>query len=261
MTKTRQPAVAGQFYPTDPDELKEMVLGYLDQATQKDLPGRLAGFVSPHAGYQYSGIVAAAGFKILAKQDPLPKRIVILGPSHQMPFSGAVVPIVEAWATPLGKMDIVSPKQHGLAGVISASDQFHELEHSLEVQLPFIQLTCPAAKILPIICGEIQPQELADELEKVVDDKTVIIASSDLSHYLPYDQAVERDSKANDLIPAGDPEKARGIDACGKIPVLTLMHLAKKFGRQGHFVDYKNSGDTSGDKSRVVGYGCYAFTT
>lgn len=260
MTTTRQPAVAGQFYPADPDELKEMVLGYLDQAVSKELPGRLAGFVSPHAGYPYSGIVAAAGFKILANQEPGPKRIVILGPSHQMVFSGAAVPIAGLWATPLGKMKILSPKEHGLGGVVSASDQFHELEHSLEVQLPFIQQTRPDVKILPIICGDVMPDELAHELEKIVNDKTVIIASSDLSHYLPYDQAVNVDSLANDLIPKADPKIARDVDACGIIPILTLMYLAKKFSWSGHFVDYRNSGDTQGDKSRVVGYGCYAFT-
>lgn len=251
--------MAGQFYPADSDELKTLVLSYLDQAASKDLPGRLTGFVSPHAGFVYSGIVAAAGFKILSKQEPKPKRIIILGPSHQIPFNGAAVPIADSWSTPLGKMKIVLPKEHRLGGIVSASDQLHELEHSLEVQLPFIQLICPKAKILPIICCEVDPSELAFELEKIIDNKTVIIASSDLSHYLPYDQAVKIDSQANNLIPAGDPQNAENIDACGIIPILTLLHLAKKFGWQGHFVDYKNSGDTAGDKSRVVGYGCYAF--
>lgn len=260
MTKTRQSAVAGQFYPDNPDELKGMVFDFLKKAVSLKLPGRLTGFVSPHAGYVYSGIVAAAGYKILAKQEPKPKRIIILGPSHQIPFNGAAVPIADSWSTLLGKMKIVLPKEHRLGGIVSASDQLHELEHSLEVQLPFIQLTCAEAKILPIICGEVAPEELALELEKIVDNKTVIIASSDLSHYLPYDQAVATDSLANDLIPKADPEKARDVNACGIIPILTLLHLAKKLSWHGHFVDYKNSGDTQGDKSRVVGYGSYAFT-
>lgn len=251
--------MAGQFYPADPDELKEMILGYLDKAVQKDLPGRLTGFVSPHAGYVYSGIVAAAGFKILAEQKNV-EHVIILGPSHQMAFSGAAVPEADSWNTPLGEVPVVQPESHRLGGVIAVSDEAHEFEHSLEVQVPFIQVILPKAKILPVICGDVQPSRLAGELEKIIDEKTVIVASSDLSHYLPYDQAVDADSFANKFVPEGDPVRAENIDACGAVPILTLMHLARKFGWTGHFVDYKNSGDTAGDKSRVVGYGCYAFT-
>ena len=264
MAKTRLPAVAGAFYPFDKRELSAMVGDYVSKGKDVLLKGKLRGLVVPHAGYVYSGPVAGAGYKLLSKHSQGIERIILLGPSHHAWFKGASEGGFDEWITPLGKVkagSLASKLKGEGKGLVQTIPQAHVPEHCLEVQLPFLQSVLKKDfEIFPLLCGEVDAGLLAKAIAPAVDAKTLVIASSDLSHYLPYEVAVKVDKNANELVPALDIRgfEAKG-DACGKTPILVLMHLAKIKGWKGLFLDYKNSGDTAGDKSRVVGYGCYAF--
>lgn len=245
----RKPTVAGFFYPSDPDVLKKMVNELLEKCEKFELKGKLKALVVPHAGYVYSGIVAAAGFRLLKNE----KKVVLIGPSHQAFVEGVVTSSYEFWETPLGDVKTYE------SDLFPVFDPAHDHEHSIEVQLPFLQTVLKDFEILPIATGSILFKELAESVEKLLNDDTIIIVSSDLSHYYPYKKALEVDSLANESIPNLDTEKAEKIEACGKTGILAVMELAKKLKWKAEIVDYKTSGDTAGDKSKVVGYGCYVF--
>jgi hypothetical protein len=250
----REPAVAGAFYPEEAGELEGMIRKFLSDAKEVKVTGRLRGLVVPHAGYIYSGPIAAYGYKLLAKQGF--ERAIIIGPSHYASF-GACEAGAEFWKTPLG---MVRARSFGGSRLISVHPETHAQEHCIEVQLPFLQEINKKFEILPLLCGIVDPAELADEVAGWIDDGTVVIASSDLSHYNEYGLAKKIDSIANEAVPALDISRfEREGDACGKAAILTLMHIAKKMGWKGKLLDYRNSGDTAGPKSEVVGYGCYAF--
>lgn len=253
----REPAVAGTFYPDDPEELGGMVRRFLAEAKEAKAGGRLRGLVVPHAGYIYSGAVAACGYKALAKQGF--EKAVIMGPSHYAAFYGACEAGAEFWKTPLGPVRAVSAAARA-KGLVNVYPEVHAHEHCLEVQLPFLQAIREKFEIWPILCGMVDPAALAEAVAGEAGGNTVVIASSDLSHYNAYERAVRIDSVANEAVPALDIRRfEREGDACGKTAILTLMHLAKKKGWKGRLLDYRNSGDTAGPKSEVVGYGCYAF--
>lgn len=216
-------SVAGQFYPESKTEQKTMVEKLLKAAKEVKIPGKIKGLVVPHAGWIYSGIVAAVGYKALDKFY----SSILVGPSHREYFAGVKEKICD---------------------------------HSVEVQLPFLREVVPEAKIIPLVYSEVDYRGLAKVIEQRLDNNTIIIVSSDLSHFYPYDLAVQIDSRANKYIPELNIKKVeKEVEACGKTGILALMTLAKKFGWKGIFLDYKNSGDTAGDKTSVVGYGCYAF--
>lgn len=251
----RHPAVAGTFYPEDPAELMAAIEGYLSAAAPCSIDGKLRGLVVPHAGYIYSGPIAAYGYKLLAKQKPA--DIAILGPSHYAAFPGACESGFRWWETPLGRVRAKS----AAGGPISVFPAAHGPEHCLEVQLPFLQAVLGEKfGIWPLLCGEADPAELADALMERMEKGTFIIASSDLSHYKSYDAAKRIDAIANETIPGLDIARfGNDGDACGKAAILTLMHIAKKKKWKGRLLDYRNSGDTAGPRNQVVGYGCYAF--
>ncbi len=267
----RYPAVAGTFYPDDKDELSQMINEFLSAVDDSKideaklhLPGRsrLRGIVVPHAGYEYSGPIAAYGYKALAKYKGKVTRAVVMGPAHFVPFNGACESGHDFWQTPLGDVKIdrisVSKSKNGQIGIYPEA---HEPEHSIEVQLPFIQTVLGNdVEAIPLLCGDADPKALAKVVEQELDDRTIVIASSDLSHYKPYAEAVKTDKLANETVPSLDIERfMRHGDACGHTPILTLMHIAKSKGWTGRLLDYRNSGDTAGPKTQVVGYGCYAF--
>lgn len=255
MGTTRNPAVAGAFYPDDPEELRAMIEKYLRIAKDVELGGKLRGLVVPHAGYVYSGPIAAYGYRALSKVKF--EKAIIIGPSHYASFPGACESGYDEWETPLGRV-----KARSASGwPISVFPQAHEPEHCIEVQLPFLQAICrKGLEVWPLLCGQVEPEELAKRLAKEIDAKTVVIASSDLSHYKAYDSARGIDAVANRTVPALDIKGFAGEgDACGKTAILTLMHIARMKGWKGRLLDYRNSGDTAGPKSSVVGYGCYAF--
>lgn len=261
MNSIRKPAVAGAFYPGDPEELGKMIKDFLAAAKDIKIPGKLKALIVPHAGYIYSGPTAAFGYKLLSNYADQFSKIILIGPSHFAGFFGAAESGASEWQTPLGIVKAGSLKKEVKdIGMINLIPEAHASEHCLEVQLPFLQTVLKDFTIYPLLTGDIRPAALADEIEKALDKETMIIISSDLSHYFPYDKAVKLDSVCNKAIPELDIEtmKSRG-DACGKTGILVLMHLALKKKWKGKLLDYRNSGDTAGQKDQVVGYGAYAF--
>ncbi len=280
MEKVRQPAVAGLFYPAEKETLAGQVDRYL--AEVKPVPVKnLRGIVAPHAGYEYSGPVAAVAYKLLEGREV--DTVIVMAPSHYADFEGASVPEVDAYETPLGLVPL-SPRAAELAKVRPlvcsprclvdrprwsrqaskeappfGEDTPHTWEHSLEVQLPFLQRTLKDFTIVPIVFGRVDSKEVAKSLQETLGDKTVLVASSDLSHFYPYDVAQQLDSSCIRAICDLDVEWMKDEDACGKGPILTLMHLAREKGWRAKLLDYCNSGDTSGDKSGVVGYAAIVF--
>ena len=255
----RPPAVAGTWYPSDKALLKSLINDYLRRATKKEINGEIRALIAPHAGYPYSGLVAANGFKQLEKDYD---TVILIGPTHHYPFIGASIPNYTHYSTPLGEVRVSSKAKEMLKeNLINTVLPAHTKEHCLEAELPFLQVVLGDFEIIPIITGRVSPEELASTIMKYIDDKTLIVVSSDLSHYHPYTEAVSLDKKCNDNIPALNIEAVKTMcEACGKTGILTLMHIAKAKGWKGMLIDYKNSGDVTGDKSRgVVGYSAIVF--
>ncbi len=256
-TRVRPPAVAGLFYPGSAKALKESIAAYLNEARKVDIPTKIRGLVSPHAGYIYSGVVAAAGFRLIA---PSTKTVILLGSSHRIPLRKASIPEVEAYRTPLGDVPLAQLAQTlRTLPHFESVPQAHAIEHSLEVQLPFLQVVLKDVEIVPILMGEVDPKALATTLAPHIDDHTLVVASTDLSHYHPYDTAVALDGVCTTAIPAFKFSDMERCEACGKQAVLALMHLADIKGWQGMLLDYRNSGDTAGTKDTVVGYASICF--
>ncbi len=257
----RPPAVAGAFYPAGADTLRAEIDGYLADAKPKAL--RPKALLVPHAGYVYSGPVAASAYALLRDLRPRPTRVVLLGPSHHVAFHGLALPDVDALRTPLGVVP-VDPQGARLAAAfdcVQASQAVHAREHSLEVQLPFLQRALGDFTLVPLAVGRASPEQVADVLAALWGgDETVIVVSSDLSHYLPYEQAVWTDKATAQRIVALNAEGLDGEQACGAYPVCGLLLAARRRGLVAHLLDLRNSGDTAGDRSRVVGYGAFAFT-
>jgi AmmeMemoRadiSam system protein B len=248
------------FYPADPRNLREMVSGYLNVvAPQGDPPKAL---IAPHAGYIYSGPVAAMVYARLKPVADKIERVILLGPSHRVPFHGLAVSDADYFRTPLGDipLDREAIAQLDDLPQIVHLDQAHTSEHSLEVQLPFLQQVLTSFKLVPIVVGEALDEAVSEVLSRLWGGvETLIVVSSDLSHYHDYVTAQRMDQQTSESIISLDPDAIRYEDACGRIPVQGLLLHAKKLGLQGEIVDLRNSGDTAGDKSRVVGYGAYAF--
>lgn len=263
MAKIRQPAFAGAFYPSNKENLQSMIDDFLNHAPKITINGRLKGLIVPHAGYVYSGIVAGAGFNLLKNLNQNKKwKVLLLGPSHSVMFNGAAASEADIWKTPLGDV----PTKNVLdeipdSNLIFASDESMQQEHSLEVEVPFLQSVLKDFDLYPLCLGDVNPQLLAKDLKNFVQrDDVIVVVSSDLSHYYTYDEAKQLDDFANKYIPRIAINEVRDrVEACGVTGILVLLHLADMLSLQGHLVDYKNSGDTAGDKSQVVGYGCYAF--
>ena len=270
--RVRSPAVAGVFYPEDPALLRRTVEQYLTDASgSAAAPGRadernaalpIKILVVPHAGYAYSGPVAASAYRRLAKRDAPIHRVVLVGPSHRVPFSGIAFPSADAFRTPLGDIPIDRSALAAWADLpfVTVRDDAHQREHSLEVQLPFLQHVAPNAMIIPLVVGDAQPRDLQLAIERVWDGpETVVIVSSDLSHYLPYDEAKAVDAATTRRIANLDSGQVSPAQACGAIGVEAALRLARGHGLSPQVLDVRNSGDTAGDRSRVVGYGAYAF--
>ncbi len=264
----RPPVVAGMFYPGSAGELKRSVENYLNNATDISIKLKnLYGIVAPHAGYIYSGCVAAVGYKLLQKNPST--NVVVIAPSHREYFKGASIYSGNAFETPLGKV----PVSDEICETITESGESikrsmagHREEHSLEVQLPFLQTIFPEGfNLIPVVMGANQIStihEFAQALSKAAEKyEFVVVASSDLSHYYPYDVAVEKDSRLiavlenykMDELEAGYEDQS--LEACGLAPILALMKYAQLSGNPVcKQLEYKNSGDTSGTKDQVVGY-------
>ena len=275
----RQPVVAGQFYPSGKKELAEMISRFLGQVELPEIKGQIRALIAPHAGYVYSGSVAAYGFKAIQGQNI--KKVILIGPSHHQYLSGAVIDGYDAWQTPLGQVDLdadlrdILVKENSLFKVDSGP---HQPEHCLEVEVPFLQIVLKDFKILPILVSRLSEDELekvSQTLAKYVDEEALLIASSDMSHYPPYQQANYTDKKVIEAILTGQVAKLQetiGQTAkeditnlstclCGRGAVEVIMETARKIGAQKiELLKYANSGDAAvGDKSQVVGYSAIAF--
>ena len=278
--RVREPAVAGLFYPGEKQVLAKTVDALLEKAPPHRF-ARLRGLVCPHAGYSFSGQTAAIGYKTLVGRDI--QTVIVLGPSHYAFLEGACIPDAQAYRTPLGLAPI-SEKALALAKTTPfglekpcpvqrpgwwaqaprpaperGQDTPETWEHSVEVQVPFLQRVAGNFKLLPVVLGEVDPERVARALAPILDDKTIVVASSDLSHYHPYNAAKDLDNRCVQAICAMSTDDMKGQEACGKTPILALMHLAKMKGWKAQLLDCRNSGDVTGDKDRVVGYAAVAF--
>ena len=263
MSAIRPPAVAGMFYPADPARLEEYVRAALSAAAREvpRLP-EVEAVVAPHAGYRYSGPIAAHSFAALAGRGPV-RRILLMGPAHTVPLRGIAAPAWDGFATPLGVVPVDSEARAAVAALpqVVIDDLPHAREHALEVELPFIQVLYPDVPVLPLVVGETTPEEVAEVIETVTgpDEDTAIVISSDLSHYEPYDQARMHDSITARRIETLDYAHIGPHDACGARPLSGLLYEARRRHWRPVRLDLRNSGDTAGDRSRVVGYGSWAF--
>ena len=255
--RVREPAVAGGFYPGEPEVLREQVDDLLAHASSRNIHG-LRALVCPHAGYGYSGPIAASGFKQLSGLKF--ERIVVMAPSHFVPFAGVAIADVDAFRTPLGTIPTSSlSRELANQGPFLLDSAPHANEHALEVELPFLQRVLGKFELVPLVFGEVNEAEVARRLNAFVDARTFFVASSDLSHYYPYEKAQQLDHATVGAILSLDVDGLVKGQACGKSPILALVHLARLRGWKTELLDYRNSGDTAGDRSRVVGYAAIAF--
>ncbi len=256
--KIKPAAVAGYFYPAQPQQLQQMLQTLLAQANGDYAKPKA--IIAPHAGYIYSGKVAASAYAVLANYRDHISRVVLLGPAHRYPVGSLAISSALYFATPLGDLRV----DERLRRMVLALQQVQEIdaafteEHCLEVQLPFLQMVLKDFTILPLLVGNATPPEVAEVLESVWgDEKTLIVISSDLSHYLDYDTARHKDAQTTQAIVT---QSIAGLDyesACGRHAIAGLLDVAQRHHYRIVNRDLNNSGDTAGSKDRVVGYGAY----
>lgn len=258
--KVRLPAVAGFFYPAEPTELSAMIRNML--AGVKEVGPAPKALIAPHAGYIYSGPVAATGYACLKPVKDMIKRVVLLGPSHRVGFHGLSAPTVDFFDTPLGRIKIDYESLACLKDKpqVIFSDKPHTNEHSLEVHLPFLQEILTDFTLVPLAVGEASPEEVAEVLDALWNGaQTLVVISSDLSHYYPYEKSKKLDAETCRAIESLAPEKLSDESACGRYPVSGLLRVAKLKNLKVTTLDMRNSGDTAGSREQVVGYGTWAF--
>ena len=261
MTRVRSPAVAGFFYPGEARTLRADVEALL-APVETDAPPPRA-LIVPHAGYPYSGPVAATAYARLREARHDIRRVVLLGPSHRVPLRGLAASSAEAFATPLGEipLDREALARLGELPQVQTLDRAHAREHSLEVQLPFLQVLLEDFTLVPLVAGDAEPHEVAAVLEPFRDDpQTLILISSDLSHYHDYATAQRLDRATCHAIETLDDTAIGYEQACGRVPVCGMLALARRHGLAVTTLDLRSSGDTAGPRDQVVGYGAWAFT-
>ncbi|MCH8112269.1 MAG: AmmeMemoRadiSam system protein B [Proteobacteria bacterium] len=265
----RRPAVAGTFYPAEPGALAAEVEGLLRGA--KGGAGAEArdfvALIAPHAGYVYSGAVAASAYARLARHQPKFHKVVLIGPDHHVGFGGLAASSARAFETPLG---LVPQYRAGVDRALELPqvkilDEAHVQEHSLEVHLPFLQKVLGDFEVVALVAGQASPEEVSQVFdvllgENEIGDETLLVVSTDLSHYLDYKTAGRSDAATVEAICQFNEDGVGDRDACGRVPVRGLMHWARQRGLRAEALDVRNSGDTAGDKSRVVGYASVIFT-
>ena len=260
MTAIRSPAVAGMFYPASAQELRMQVQRFL-AAAELGGPAPKA-IIVPHAGYIYSGPVAASAYARLRAAKEVITRVVLLGPSHRVGFSGIAVSSVDAFATPLGRIPVDKAAVDQIRDLpnVGYLEQAHAQEHSLEVQLPFLQEVLGDFSLVPLVVGDASAEEVGAVLEALWGGpETLIVISSDLSHYHDYRTAQQMDAATSQAIATLRFEDIGYHDACGRNPVSGLLWAARRKGLHGETIDLRNSGDTAGPRDQVVGYGAYVF--
>lgn len=263
MSRVRAPAVAGQFYPADAAELRQVVEKLLAEvpasAKADDI---LKAMIAPHAGYVYSGPIAASAYARLSRVRSVIRRVVLLGPAHRVPVHGLALPAVDEFATPMGKVSLDSDAIALIKKLpqVRVFDDAHKLEHSLEVHLPFLQTVLDDFRLVPLVVGDASAEDVAEVLEALWGgDETLIVISSDLSHYHDYQAAQEMDRATSDAIERLAFEELDRDQACGRSPVSGLLLAARRKGLRCKTIDLRNSGDTAGSRDQVVGYGAYVI--
>lgn len=256
----RPAAVAGMFYPADPGQLTAEISAMLtaNPCTVDEEPKAL---IVPHAGYIYSGPVAAGAYNLIAGLKARIRRVVLLGPTHRVAVRGLGLPTCDAFATPLGlvPLDKEAAAQISHLPQVVPHDACHAQEHSLEVQLPFLQSVLENFRLLPLAVGMASPEQVAQVLDCLWGGpETLILISSDLSHFLPYQAAKDMDQHAARRILTLD-GPLNHEQACGATPVNGLLLCARQRGMSVRMLDLRNSGDTAGSRAQVVGYGSFAF--
>lgn len=255
----RPPAVAGSFYPESPSELKQTIQTYLAKA--QSTPCQPKALIVPHAGYIYSGLTAAYAYKTLLDQAQSISRVVLLGPDHRVGFRGIAAPDCTIFKTPLGDLDVdaQSIEQALTLPYVSQRHDAHQMEHSLEVQLPFLQMLLQHFTIAPFVVSDASDDEVAALIELLWGGaETLFVISSDLSHYHDYQHANIIDTDTTRSIEQLKP-RLKGEQACGCRAINGLLHVARRHHLHIQTLDLRNSGDTAGPKERVVGYGAYAL--
>nr|VFK55081.1 MAG: hypothetical protein BECKTUN1418F_GA0071002_106213 [Candidatus Kentron sp. TUN]VFK56869.1 MAG: hypothetical protein BECKTUN1418D_GA0071000_105413 [Candidatus Kentron sp. TUN]VFK60942.1 MAG: hypothetical protein BECKTUN1418E_GA0071001_106013 [Candidatus Kentron sp. TUN] len=274
MSAIRPPAVANRFYPGEPVALKETVREFLREFSknesaekERDAPDSPSStipkaIIAPHAGFIYSGPTAGAAYGRLVPAHANIRRVVLLGPSHYIRFRGLATTSADFYHIPLGDISVDRTAIARLADLpqVVLLDEAHVSEHSLEVHLPFLREVLDDFMLVPLVVGETHPEEVAEVLERLWGNSdTLVVISTDLSHYLTYERAKQQDSITAHAIETLDTTAIHPEDACGRNPINGLLHFAKQQGMTVQRLDLRNSGDTAGDKKRVVGYGAWAF--
>ncbi len=259
MRKTRKAAVAGLFYPGDRAALERTLAELLEAAPAATDAAKA--IIAPHAGYPYSGPTAAHAYRLVAARRAAIRRVVLLGPAHRVYLQGMAVPSVDAFATPLGDVPLDREGVRRALDVpgVQVSDEAHAAEHSLEVHLPFLQTVLEDFKLVPVVVGVCPASDVEALLEELWGgDETLIVVSSDLSHFHGYAEARDIDAQTTARIESRE-STLHGEEACGAYAVNGLMRAATAHGLAVRTLDVRNSGDTAGDRHRVVGYGAYAL--
>lgn len=258
MAAIREAAVAGSFYPGRSEPLVRLIRRMLSEA--RISPSSVVrGLIVPHAGYRYSGPIAATAYRTLTGSSF--SRVLLVGPSHFVPVRGAAVSDAAWFRTPLGRVEVDVECTARLAkrpGVV-VDEKAHAREHSLETQLPFLQETVPGFKLIPVAVGDADPEHLADALEPEIVDGTLVVISSDLSHYHDHETARRLDAETAAAIESANLASVTGDRACGSVGINTALVLARRRGWSCRLLDLRTSGDTAGDHRRVVGYGAFAL--
>ena len=272
--RCRPPAVAGLFYPAQAEELRRLVSELLRDAaaataganpwrerSRAENPPTPKALIAPHAGYIYSGATAARAYALLAAARTRIRRVVLLGPAHRVALRGIALSACRRFATPLGDIEIDQDSIARLRRLpqVQTLEAAHEQEHSLETHLPFLQLSLDSFRLAPLVVGDADARAVREALEQVWGgDETLIVVSSDLSHYHDYDAAQQRDRATSAAIQAMRAESIGPREACGCMPLRGLLTLARERGLRVEILETVNSGDTAGDRRQVVGYGAYA---
>jgi AmmeMemoRadiSam system protein B len=258
----RQPAVAGMFYPADAASIRSMIQGYVDDATLPQGLGPVRAVIAPHAGYVYSGPIAGYAYKALAGLPAKHWTVFLLGPAHRVAFTGVALGEYSAFRTPLGDVAVAVERvseMRARSRLYTRDSEAHAVEHCLEVQVPFLQMALPDIELVPMLFGNVDPKQVALELSGHVTEGDLVVISSDLSHYHPYARAQTMDNSLLEALLAGDQAGVLRGEACGSAPMATVMKLAQRRRWTPHLLDYRNSGDTAGDKRQVVGYASVAY--
>jgi len=263
MLAVRHPVVDGMFYPAAPGALRAQIARYLASAEVGADAARWPKLlISPHAGYEYCGAVAACAYALLGRRrEPIIRRVVLLGPAHRVAVRGLAAPEADAFETPLGQIALDGASLASLDELpqVIRDDRAHDYEHSLEVQLPFLQVLLGSFILVPLVVGDASADAVAQVLELLWGgEETLIVISSDLSHYLPYEQAQALDRATAQRILALDGQLTPH-EACGATAINGALLAARRHGLAPRLLDLRNSGDTAGDRDRVVGYGAMAF--